>query len=411
MHVAVIGGGVVGLSAAHALAAEGVEVTVLEAGRCGGAALSSAGWVVPFLSAPRAAPGAPRRVAETMLRGRPGPRVHPRADPRFAQWLWRSWRACTPTVHDRGRAAVLALARDAVERFTALRAAGVDFEMHTDGLLAAALTDAAVDDLEAEAVRLEQLGYAVPRRRLDGAAARALEPALSERVSAALLLEAEAHVDPVSLVAALAEQLGPRVREHAPVASLRRRDGGWEVRAGGEALVADAVLIAAGVASRGLLDALGVRIALTGARGISLTGPATGTVPRHPLKLSEANVAFAPYDGGARLSGGYGIGATTPRVPRGSVRALLTQARPYLRDMQSAAPRAASGVRPVTPDDLPVIGPVPGLAGLHVATGHGTLGVTLAPGTAAAITDLIVHGRTDPLLEAFRADRPALAGA
>ena len=68
-----------------------------------------------------------------------------------------------------------------------------------------------------------------------------------------------------------------------------------------------------------------------------------------------------------------------------------------------AAPMA--GMRPMTPDGLPVIGHLGHLENTFVSTGHGMMGITLAPGTAAALSDLILHGRTAETLQPFRADR------
>ena len=64
-----------------------------------------------------------------------------------------------------------------------------------------------------------------------------------------------------------------------------------------------------------------------------------------------------------------------------------------------------AGMRPTTPDDLPLIGTVPGFDHLYVATGHGMLGVTLAPATGAALAPLVLEDRTMPELEPFGLDR------
>lgn len=414
MRVVVVGGGVLGLCCAQALAAEGAEVTVIEASTCGGAALASAGWVVPSLSSPRSAPGAPLRLARAAVMRRPGPRLRPDADPHLAAWLWRGLRACTPAVHVAGRRAMLALADDAVARFAALREGGVRFELHTEGLLAVALSEAPIDDLIAEAERLAELGYAPGFTRLSGGEARQLEPAVSDAVRAAVLLRGEAHVVPSDLIAGLIEHLlrrGVDIRGQTRVQRLRRDGDDWTVGAGRQEFRADAVVVAAGAASAPLLARCGVRIALTGARGASLTVAPAGVAPRHPLKLVEAMVACSPANGAVRLSGGYEIGARRATVDARRTAAVGAAAAPYLRDLRlEAATGIRAGVRPVTPDDLPVLGAVGPLPGLYVATGHGTLGLTTAPASAARLAAVVLHGREDPVLQPFRVERPALVG-
>lgn len=78
----------------------------------------------------------------------------------------------------------------------------------------------------------------------------------------------------------------------------------------------------------------------------------------------------------------------------------------YLRDWQPVEDGVAiAGMRPVTPDSLPVIGGVPGHDGLFTATGHGTLGLTLAPATAAALVPPVLHGVPAPELAPFAVER------
>jgi D-amino-acid dehydrogenase len=72
-------------------------------------------------------------------------------------------------------------------------------------------------------------------------------------------------------------------------------------------------------------------------------------------------------------------------------------------------PQDWAGMRSLSPDGLPLIGPVPGRPGLHVATAHATLGITLAPATGELVSGLLLDGIQDPLLEAFDPARFARA--
>jgi glycine/D-amino acid oxidase-like deaminating enzyme len=113
-----------------------------------------------------------------------------------------------------------------------------------------------------------------------------------------------------------------------------------------------------------------------------------------------------------RRDGTILVGATVEdvgfdeRTTEEGIRGLLDAATDLLPIVKgSRLIEARVGLRPATPDELPVIGPDPGVPGLVHATGHYRNGVLLAPITAKLIGDLIAEGKRDPMLESFRPDR------
>ena len=153
-----------------------------------------------------------------------------------------------------------------------------------------------------------------------------------------------------------------------------------------------------------LLRRLGVRVALLGARGYSVTLAGRGVPPRHALYLAEAKLGLSPFDGGVRVAGVFELGPSKADARRGVGERLLAAARPYLagwRPETDAPVEAWAGLRPATPDGLPLIGALPGLDGLYLATGHGMLGVPLAPATADLLARLVLEGQAAPELAAF----------
>jgi D-amino-acid dehydrogenase len=182
--------------------------------------------------------------------------------------------------------------------------------------------------------------------------------------------------------------------------------GGWLASTSRERLAADRVVVAAGMGSSGLLARLGVRIPLESGKGYSVTASGTGTKPRHALKLAEPNVAFSPFEDAVRISGIFELGGRDLSVDERLLQSVVRSASAFLRDWIMDEPRFQwAGMRPTTPDDLPLIGAVPGLEHLYVATGHGMLGVTLAPATAAAMVPLVLENRTPSVLEPFGLNR------
>jgi D-amino-acid dehydrogenase len=408
--VAVVGAGVVGLACAWELRRRGAEVVVIERGSVGGAtSRGNTGWISPSFTYPLPAPGMVREGLRQLVTRGEAFVLRPSLDPAFVRWLWRFRRASSPARFDAGVRALLALNRRTLELFDAYRDAGVEFEMHSAGLLVAARTPSGLDLYRRIFARLRELGYeggAIDE--LDGAALAALEPALD---GSAVVAGLRAHVDrfvrPEELTRGLAEHLragGAEVRERCELRGLTRGNGGWALDTAGGLVAADAVVVAAGLPTVPLLARLGVRVALMGARGYSVTVAGRGTPPRHALYLAEAKLGMSPFAGGVRVAGVFELGAQTTDVAAGAGARLLAAARPYLAGWQpdpgEPAP-AWAGLRPSTADGLPLIGAVPGFERLYLATGHGMLGVTLAPATADLLAGLVLEGRAPPELAAF----------
>ena len=396
--VIVVGGGAIGLCTAEALQRRGARVLVLEGGRIGEQASSgNAGWITPGLSNPVPAPGTVPQALRWMLDPSSPLLVRPTLRPAFLRWAYDFWRSTSPARYSAGMAALVALGSRAIPAYEALRDAGVEFEMHADGLLFVAHTE---EELAAELTALRDqraLGYAGRVEALDAAATLALEPALAPGVAGGILAADERHVRPETVTAGVAAQLrahGATLREGARVDRLARDGAGWSLTVGGEVIRGDRVVIALGADTGKLLDPFGVRLPLEGAKGYSFTDPAPAIRPRRPLYLLESKVGVSPFDGGLRFAGTLELGSRNGGVDPRRLGALDAAAGRYLKQWRANPARAGwAGQRPLLPDGLPAIGPVPGHAGLFVATGHSMLGITLAPATGEVLAPAVLDGR------------------
>jgi D-amino-acid dehydrogenase len=384
---------------------------VLERGAVGaGVSRGNTGWVSPSLTYPLPAPGMVREGLRQLVTGGEAFVLRPSLDPAFVRWLWSFRRSCSRDRFDAGVRALLALNRRTLELFDAYRDAGVRFEMHTAGLVVAARTPGGLDLYRRTFRRLRELGYEGGEiDELDAAALSALEPALDPaRVVTGLHARVDRFVRPEELTAGLAEHLradGVEVREGCELRALERRGDGWALATGsGDPVIAQRVVVAAGLPTAPLLRGLGVRVPLMGARGYSVTIAGRGTPPRHALYLAEAKLGLSPFEGGVRVAGVFELGARDADAAAGVGERLLAAARPYLagwRPDSDGPAEAWAGLRPATPDGLPLIGALPGLHGVYLATGHGMLGVTLAPATADLLAPLVLEGRAAPELAPF----------
>ena len=330
--------------------------------------------------------------------------IRPTLRPGFMRWLYEFARSTSPSRYSAGMAALVGLGSRALGAFDRLRDAGVQFEMHSDGMLFVARDD---KELEGEARSLEEqraLGLPGGFEVLDRAGAHAFEPALAPGVAGAIYLPDERHVRPESLSAGLIEHLharGVAIREHTAVAAVELDGAGWRVRIGAETLRSDRVVLALGTATRDLLSPLGVRLPLEGAKGYSFTDQRPAVRPRRPLYLLEAKVAVSPFREGLRLAGTLELGSRDLSVDIRRLAALDGAGSRYLRDWRPDRRRGWAGMRSLLPDGLPAIGSVPGHEGLFAATGHGMLGITLAPATAEVLAQAVCDDRAHPDLVPF----------
>jgi D-amino-acid dehydrogenase len=410
LRVIVIGGGVIGLGIAYELARHGSEVTVLERGELGAAASSgNAGWISPALcSAPVPAPGVISQALRWMLRPDSPFLLRPQLDLEFARWLWAFRRACRRDRFQRAVRAFSAFNAGATDALLAWRALGVEFELHRDGLLIAARDPR---PLEAERRLYEEVraaGLEVHVDLLDRTEAQRLEPALSDAVTGGLHSPDEWHVRPESLTAGLRAALlgdGGQIQTGTEVVRLSPGPAGWHVSTSAGSFEAERLVVAAGAETPRLLRPLGAGLPITAAKGYSITAEGDGIRPSRALYLLEARVACSPFDGGVRLAGTLELAGMNLAVNPSRMRAIEKAAETYLRWRPSGSTIEWAGLRPLTPDGLPVIGELRRHPGLFVATGHGMAGVTLAAVTASALAPVVAGKAPAADLVPFLPDR------
>jgi D-amino-acid dehydrogenase len=305
-------------------------------------------------------------------------------------------------VYSRGVAALLELTSRTLDELDRMRESGVEFEEHRAGILVVARDHAGLHWFEKVFDELVPLGFPGGLEHLTGDEARELEPALGAAVGCATRTTIDRHVSPESLVAGLAAYVrahGAVVREGVHVRALRRSGDAWALEGdGGEVTRADVVVLASALGTVDLLRPLGLKVPLVGAKGYSVTLPLPEGLPAMPLYLCEPKIGTSPYAGTLRIAGFFELGARDGAASARRSRQLVEETQPYLRASILAGgevPAGWAGFRPATPDSLPLLGPVPGVPGVIVATGHGMLGVTLAPATGVAVAALARGERPD----------------
>jgi D-amino-acid dehydrogenase len=415
--IAVVGGGVIGLSVAYYLSRAGAEVVLCERGTLGrGCTWGSAGWISPSESAPVVGPQAIRQALHSV--GRPASPLYlrPTLDPGLYRWLLQAIRYCHSAAAARGLRAVAELGRPTFELYDELERAGLAADMTSHGLLHIfSRPRPAARSLAAAAV-MRHYGYTVPDGLLTRTELHELEPALTRRAQAGYLIGKERHVDPARLtagLAGLARKSGAEIWEHAEVRRLDCTAQRVQAVVTGHGPLPVASVILAGGASCGtLLRPLGIRLPLTAGKGYSFLRRLR-TLPRRPIHLGDIKVAVTPFARGLRIAGTMELSGNNETLRHTRAKAIAHGTAQYFDGWDELEPDGAGreleelwvGRRPLTPDGLPILDRVHPFENLFIATGHSMLGITLAPASGKAMAGYILSGKRPGLLEPFRLRR------
>lgn len=393
--VLIIGGGVIGLACARQLLDDGRSVRLIERERFGaGASDGNCGLVTPSHALPLNQPGALRRVIGWSLRPGSPVKIRPRLDLGMIRWGLRflaSSRRGGMVRSVRGRSELLLLSRGLYDEWMTDHAQACEWD--TVGLL---MVFADERSCAAEAAQHELLAEnGVTARMLDRDELLSREPALKDEVAGGAYYSQDAHLRPDRLVLALARE----VEQRGAMITLGAEVTGFETRAGRLAAVtttqggftADHVVLAAGAWSGSLARRLGVSLPLQPGKGYSLTMQRPELCPSQPMILEEVAMGVTPWPSGLRLGGTLEFAGFDQRLRPERLKLLRTGAGRYLRELPPMeGAEEWCGLRAMMPDDLPVIDRLPGLDNVLIATGHGRLGVSMAPGTGRLVADLIV---------------------
>ncbi|WP_225994083.1 NAD(P)/FAD-dependent oxidoreductase [Actinomadura rudentiformis] len=414
--VVVIGGGAIGLCIAYHLHRQGVPVHVVDRGPVGGgSSRGNAGWVCLSHSAPVPAPGVTWHAARSI--GRPDSPLYLRPQPTlaFLRWLVMFQRSCSRKSFDHGYAAVARFAQNTFERFTELTDDGVATTLTRPGLLHAFCSGEEARRVLETQRAMAGTGYEVPGEILNAAEMAELDPAVGGKVTAGYLVRGEGVIDPNAFVESLAERLrkeGVTISEHTAVRGFRRSGGRVvAVRTAEDDIRCSSVVVSAGVWSADLLRLLDVRLPLQAGKGYSFSVK-LDPAPVHPMYLGDKHVAVSPIGGTTRIAGTMELSGNNRRLDWRRIVAIARASRDYLGQWYDSPDELMAlihdpwvGGRPMLPDGLPVLDRVATTRNAYVATGHGMLGITLAPVTGKAMADFITTDRRPADLEPFRSDR------
>ncbi len=393
--VLILGGGVIGLACALYLLESGASVRVLEQGTPGcGSSHGNCGTITPSHAAPLTMPGMVGVALRSMLKTEAPLYLNPRVDRPRLRWLLGFARRCNwRDFHHAASARLVILQRSRQLLAELVHNEKLDCEFTESGVLYAYRTVAkqAADEHHHAAV-LDRLGIEVQRLRGDDV--EALEPALKPGVAGGLFHPGDARLRPDHYAAELARrviELGGVIETGARIDDFATGDGRIrQVITSRGAFAGDSVLLALGAWSPLLSKKLGMRLPMQPGKGYSLTYTRPALAPRHALVLREASVCVTTWNSGYRLGSTMEFSGYAEGINRTRINALRRGAAEGMREPEG--PQLLEewwGWRPMSVDELPIIGRSARWSNLLLATGHGMLGVSMSTGTAELVASML----------------------
>lgn len=407
-HVTVVGAGAVGLTTALFLHEAGAEVRLIDHGPLGGgASRGNAGLICTAIVGPLAGPGAIVNALKSLPKADTPLRLHPGQLPRQLGWFVAFARACTKRRYITAQQALGRLNVSTPRLLDRIERAGGRIALGPE--LVAPFHDERLAHHYFEGLApMGELGYQLPDRVLDGDEVRAVVPALTDHVNAGLLLPGERMTDPVDFVDSMIEVLtglGVELLPDHQITAFQHTAGHISaIDTDRGRLATDEVVLCPGAGIQRLGKLLGLRIPVIAGQGYNVVLPEHAGL-RHPIITEEAHAVATPLPGRIRIGGTMEFGGDTPRFDQRRVDAIIRSTRRFL-DVewdQSTSPWA--GLRPMSPDGLPLIGRTRHFDNLVIAGGHGMYGLTLGPATADVVSQLALTGRCDADVTAFAPDR------
>ena len=409
MKVVVLGSGVIGISTAYYLAKAGHEVEVVD--RQTGPALETsfgnAGEVSPGYSSPWAGPGVPFKAIKWMLMSHSPLVIWPMLDPAMWRWGLAMLANCTERAYAVNKSRMVPIAEYSRDCLKELRTeTAIAYDDRAQGTLQLFRTQAQMDGIAKDVEILQQ--YKVPFEVLDRPGFVKVEPALAltqEKFIGALRLPGDETGDCFKFTNRLAEmaaELGVTFRYGTTIEGIEVSGSKVTgVRTSAGRLTADHYVVAMGSYTPLLMKPIGIHLPVYPVKGYSITVPITDAkfAPESTIMDETHKVAVTRLGDRIRVGGTAelaGFDLTLRESRRDTLNHVVTDLFPKGGDVSKAS--FWCGLRPMTPDGTPIVGPTP-YSNMMLATGHGTLGWTMAAGTGRIISDLISGRKPDISIE------------
>ena len=414
--VLVLGAGIVGLSTAIELQKAGRQVTVIDKGEPGfGCSYGNAGWMTPCFSMPLPQPGMFFKSIGWLLNPDSPLRIKPQPSWLLVRWMTHFLLAMNERRMNQSVAVLTDISKYSLDFYADLATrAPKTFGFDQKGLLLVSGTD---DGLKAAKIEMDLMNArGVPGKLMTGDEISAMEPSLKPGLKGGVYFPKEAHSEPLLTVQALVselEELGGKVLSRTEAFDFVTSNAGGsskieEVHTTRGKFKADLVLLAMGTWSDELARRLGLRVPILGGKGYRIITNSFDVKPQHPIMIVDRKIAVTPrYDGATSVAGTLELVNQDFEITPRRLNNIITGTQQYMH-MSKGEPEIKEiwrGLRPCTPDGVPMIGFSKKHSNLFYQIGHQMLGLQSAPGSGRVAADLIMGRPSITDTKPFRPER------
>jgi D-amino-acid dehydrogenase len=391
--ILIVGAGIIGTAIGAELSRRGAKVCVIDKGTLGkGCSYGNAGWMTPCFSMPLPMPGMLVKSMKWMLNPEGPLYIKPSLSMDLAHWLFSFMKAMNETQARRAVEALVVLSQKSLVEYEKLGQKYPEIHFEQKGLLMVSRTEAGVAAAREEMDYVSQVG--VPGRALNGDEVLAMEPALKGPMLGGVYFPKEAMAEPFQVVQAFGKEIrahGGEILENVELKELVI-DGSKVTKvitSTGE-IRAQQVIMATGSWSKDMAKMLRLRVPILGGKGYAMIVPPLEKQPKYPMMLVEKKIAITPRQDSLRIAGTLELVDQDFSITQRRVEAIKKGAREFLQLPENPQIQELwAGLRPCTPDGVPLIGRHNKISNLILAVGHQMLGLQSGAGTGLFVADLV----------------------
>jgi D-amino-acid dehydrogenase len=391
--ILIVGAGIIGTSIGAELTRRGARVCVIDQGTVGkGCSYGNAGWMTPCFSMPLPMPGMLFKSMKWLLNPEGPLYIKPSLSLDLASWLMNFMKAMNETQARRAVECLVVLSQKSLNEYEKLSKKHPEINFEQKGLLMVSRTQAGVDAAVEELNYVQEFG--VPGKNLNSDDIQAMEPALKQPLLGGVYFSHEAMAEPFRVVQAMAQEIregGGEILENVQLHDLVIENNQvTQALTSIGPIQAKQVIMATGGWSKGLAKMLRLRVPILGGKGYAMIVPTLEKQPQYPMMLVEKKIAITPRQGSLRIAGTLELVDQDFSITERRVKAIEKGAREFLYLPEKLEVKELwAGLRPCTPDGVPLIGYHKQIHNLVLAVGHQMLGLQSGAGTGLLVADLV----------------------
>ena len=394
--VVIIGAGAVGLSSAYYLNQSGFSVTVLDSGsgdKKSSCSWGNAGMIVPSHLVPLAAPGVIKQGIKWLLDPESPFSIEFKPSIEMISWLWKFRKAANPE-HVKAGARIFRELGLASRSLYLELGREMDFGLESKGILMLCTGEKTLEEEVSISAMARELGMEAVD--LDSSGVKSIETGMETTVSGGVHYPLDCHIDPEKFLNVMEQRLKEKgvdffynttvsdfQQEKGKIVSVKTDQGQW---------AGDYFVLAAGSLSSKLLKSVNLKMPMMAGKGYSITMESPLKKPTLPAILIEARIASTPMGANWRFGGTMTVTDSDRKLNHRKMTAMLKAAKNYYPEYELSWTEKLEpwvGLRPLSADGLPYIGPFNKYPNLIAATGHAMLGLSLSPVTGHLVEKMI----------------------